>query len=307
MSGPDGRSAGGCAEVTWPARDAGRPDGRGARPAPEASQPDGRSGQGCAGQARPARFARRGRLVLALAALAALYGVSLWAVAPDPLRLWEGLPRLGLWLAGAWPPDFSGPGDIARRAAETLAIATLGTTLAALMAVPLAAFAARPTMPLPAFYHPVRTLLDALRGVDGFVFALLFVAAVGLGPFAGMLGVALHSAGSLAKLWSEAVESTDPTPAEAVLAAGGTRLQVAVLALWPQTLPQNASTLLYVWEANIRTSTVLGLVGAGGLGQELKNAVDLLDFNRVLALLMVVVAMVLAADRISAWLRRRLR
>jgi len=213
---------------------------------------------------------------------------------------------LGGWLAGAWPPDFSGGADIARRAAETLAIATLGTTLAALMALPLAACAARPTLPLHALYHPVRALLDALRGIDGFVFALLFVAAVGLGPFAGMLGVALHSAGSLAKLWSEAVESTDPTPAEAVLAAGGTRLQVAVLALWPQTLPQNASTLLYVWEANIRASTVLGLVGAGGLGQELKNAVDLLDFNRVLALLMVVVAMVLAADRISAWLRRRL-
>ena len=246
-----------------------------------------------------------GRLLLWVG-LALLYGLSVWAVAPDPIRLVQGMPRLLGWLGGAWPPDFSGLPDILRRAAETLAIATLGTTLAALAAAPLAVCAARPTLPAPLLYHPVRGVLDLLRGIDGFIFALLFVAAVGLGPFAGMLGVALHSAGSLAKLWSEAVEAADPTPAEAVLAAGGTRLHVAALALWPQTLPQNASALLYVWEANIRTSTVLGLVGAGGLGQEVKNAVDLLDFNRVLALLMVVVAMVVAADRLSALLRRRL-
>jgi phosphonate transport system permease protein len=255
----------------------------------------------------PPRGARRWLARAAVAAgLAALYGLSLWAVAPDPARLWAGLPRLAGWLAGAWPPDFSGFPDMLRRASETLAIATLGTTLAAGMALPIAVGAARPTAPLPALYHPLRGVLDALRGVDGFVFALLFVAAVGLGPFAGMLGVALHSAGTLGKLWSEAAESTDPTPAEAVLAAGGTRLHVAVLALGPITLPQNASSLLYVWEANIRTSTVLGLVGAGGLGQEIKNAVDLLDFNRLLALLILTVAMVLAADRLSAALRRGL-
>jgi phosphonate transport system permease protein len=87
---------------------------------------------------------------------------------------------------------------------------------------------------------------------------------------------------------------------------GGTRLHVAVYALIPQTLPQTASTLLYVWEFNIRASTVLGLVGAGGLGQELKNAVDLLDFNRVLAILIIIVTLTLAADRISAALRRSL-
>jgi phosphonate transport system permease protein len=121
-----------------------------------------------------------------------------------------------------------------------------------------------------------------------------------------MLGVALHSAGSLAKLWSEAMETADPRPTEAILAVGGTRWQVAAWALIPQTLPQNLSHLLYVWEFNIRASTVLGLVGAGGLGQELKNAVDLLDFNRVLAILIVIIALTLAADRISASLRRSL-
>jgi len=236
----------------------------------------------------------------------AVQAACIWLVEPDLARLWNGLPRLAGWIAGGFPPDFSGFGDIARRAGETVALATLGTTVAAVIAVPLALLAARPSTPSPALYHPVRAMLDALRGVDGFVFALIFVAAVGLGPFAGMLGVALHSAGSLGKLWSEALEAADPAPMEAALSAGAGRAQAAAVVLVPETLPQTASATLYVWEFNIRASTVLGLVGAGGIGQELKNAVDLLDFGRVLAILAVIVALTLAADRLSAALRRRL-
>jgi phosphonate transport system permease protein len=246
------------------------------------------------------------RRLAILAALAALYALSIWVVAPDPARLWAGLPRLAGWLAGGFPPDFSGPADLARRAAETVGIATLGTTAAALLALPLAILAARPVAPLPWLYQPARALLDLLRGVDGFVFALIFVAAVGLGPFAGMLGIALHSAGSVAKLWSEALEAADLAPVEAALSAGASRAQAATVVLLPETLPQTASALLYVWEFNIRASTVLGLVGAGGLGQELKNAVDLLDFARVLAILLIITALVLTADRLSAALRRAL-
>lgn len=241
-----------------------------------------------------------------LAAFVAVQALCVWVVEPDVPRLLAGLPRLARWLGGAFPPDFSGLDDLARRAAETVAIATLGTTVAAVLALPLALLAARPVTPSSWLYQPARALLDALRGVDGFVFALILVAAVGLGPFAGMLGVALHSAGSIAKLWSEAIESAELAPVEAALSAGGTRAQAAVLVLLPETLPQTASALLYVWEFNIRASTVLGLVGAGGLGQELKNAVDLLDFARVLAILLIIVGLVLTADRFSAALRRRL-
>ncbi len=246
---------------------------------------------------------RRAAWVLALAAV---YGACIAVVEPDLGRLWAGLPRLARWLGGAFPPDFSGFDDMLRRAAETVAIATLGTTLAALLALPLTLLATRPVAPLPALYHPARAVLDTLRGIDGFVFALLFVAAVGLGPFAGVLGVALHASGSLGKLWSEALETADPAPLEAALTAGASRAQAAVVVLIPDCLPLLASALLYVWEATIRTSTVLGLVGAGGLGQELKNAVDLLDFARVLAILIVIVTLVIAADRLSAALRRRL-
>ncbi|HEY4044538.1 MAG TPA: phosphonate ABC transporter, permease protein PhnE [Rhodopila sp.] len=237
-------------------------------------------------------------------ALVVLYAVCIRVVSPDLTRLWAGLPRLARWLASSFPPDFSGPGDLARRAAETVAIATLGTTVAAVLALPLTLLAARPVAPLPWLYHPVRAVLDVLRGVDGFVFALIFVAAVGLGPFAGMLGVSLHSAGSIAKLWSEALEAADLAPVEAAMSAGASRAQAATVVLLPETLPQTMSVLMYIWEFNIRASTVLGVVGAGGLGQELKNAVDLLDFSRVMAILLIIIVLTLSADRLSAYLRR---
>jgi len=246
------------------------------------------------------------RKLLWLAAATAIYAGCWIVVAPNLPRLWAGLPRRMHWLAGSWPPDFSGGADLARRAAETVAIATLGTSVAVVTALPLAIFGARPVAPWPWLYHPVRGLLDILRGIDGFVFALIFVTAVGLGPFAGMLRVAVHSAGSIAKLWSETLEAADMAPVEAALSAGASRAQAATTVLLPETLPQTVSTLLYVWEFNIRASTVLGVVGAGGLGQELKNAVDLLDFNRGLAILLIIVTMVLAADRLSVTLRQRM-
>ena len=239
-----------------------------------------------------------------LIGLACLYIACIRVVSPDLPRLWAGLPRLAGWVTGSWPPDFSGGADLARRAAETVAIATLGTTVAAIMALPLTILAARPVAPVRWLYHPVRGLLDLLRGIDGFVFALIFVAAVGLGPFAGMLGVALHTAGSLAKLWSETLEAAEMAPFEAALSAGASRAQAASVVLIPETLPQTASSLFYMWEFNVRASTVLGIVGAGGLGQELRNGVDLLDFHRVAAILSIIVALVLAADRLSGWARR---
>jgi Binding-protein-dependent transport system inner membrane component len=121
--------------------------------------------------------------------------------------------------------------------------------------------------------YPARWLLNALRGIDSFVFALLFVAAVELGPFAGALGVAFHSSGSIAKLWAEILETMERGPLEAATLTGANRLKIAAYALLPDALPGLASIVLYLWEFNVRSSTVLGVVGAGGIGQELKNSV----------------------------------
>jgi phosphonate transport system permease protein len=155
-------------------------------------------------------------------------------------------------------------------------------------------------------YLPARWFLNILRGIDSFVFALLFVAAVGLGPFAGVLGVGLHSAGSIAKLWSEAIETVERGPVEAAFMTGAGRLKVVFYALLPDVLPSLASVGLYVWEFNVRASTVLGIVGAGGIGQELKSSIDLLDFPRVFAILLIILVMVTAIDQVSASVRRRL-
>ncbi|MDB5597293.1 MAG: putative phosphonate transport system permease protein htxC phnE [Hyphomicrobiales bacterium] len=185
-------------------------------------------------------------------------------------------------------------------------MASLGTTVGAIIAVPLCLCAATNTAPVGGLYIAARSLLNVLRGIDSFVFALLFVAAVGLGPFAGVLGIALHSAGSIAKLWSETIETVERGPVDAATMSGAGRLKIIVHALLPDVLPALASSVLYIWEFNLRASTVLGIVGAGGIGQELKSSIDLLDFPRVLAILLIVLAMVTFVDQVSAMVRRRL-
>jgi phosphonate transport system permease protein len=245
------------------------------------------------------------RFGVILLVLAAFYALCLHYAEIDLVRLWHGLPKFIRWTAQAWPPDLAELNLLLFRAAQTVAMATIGTTLAIVMAAPLCLLAARNVTLEGIAYYPARWLLDFLRGIDSFVFALLFVAAVGLGPFAGVLGVGLHSAGSVAKLWSEAIEATEPGPLEAVAMTGAGRLKIVFYALLPDVLPALLSTGLYVWEFNIRSSTVLGLVGAGGIGQDLKNAVDLLDFPSVTTIILIILAMVTAVDQLSAWLRRR--
>lgn len=243
----------------------------------------------------------------ALAAiLLAVYALCFVVADIEPARLIEGIPRLFGWLARSWPPNLTDLDAILRGAAETVAIATLGVTLGALFAVPLTVLAATNITPSRTLYGLARSILNVLRSIDTFVFALLFVAAVGLGPFSGILGVAFHAAGSIAKLWAEEIESVDPRPLEALTATGASRLLVLRYGLLPTVMPSLASTLLYMWEFNIRSSTVLGLVGAGGIGQQLKNAIDLLDFPSVLTIIAVILTMVAVCDALSALIRRRL-
>jgi phosphonate transport system permease protein len=129
---------------------------------------------------------------------------------------------------------------------------------------------------------------------------------VGLGPFAGVLGVSVHTAGIIAKLWSEAIEEVDQGPLDAAMLTGATRLKVMSYALLPDIMPALTSVALYALELNIRSSTVLGLVGAGGIGQELKNSVDLLFFPRILTILVIILVMVTIVDQLSAAIRRRM-
>jgi phosphonate transport system permease protein len=256
--------------------------------------------------AAPHPFVRRGAFLPLLIVGVAFYALCLSVADVSLSRLWEGLPRLGTWIARSWPPDLSELDTLVYRGLETVAMATVGVSFGAVIAAPICLLAARNFGVSPILSIPARGLLNALRGIDSFVFALIFVAAVGLGPFAGVLGIALHTAGSIAKLWAETIETADVRPVEAAHMSGAGRLKVFLHAQLPDVMPQLSSILLYMWEFNVRASTVLGVVGAGGIGQELKNSVDLLLFDRVLTILIVILVMVALIDQMSAWLRRRL-
>lgn len=258
--------------------------------------------------AQTARGTPRARAIRAVLWLAffALVVMSWHLAGVDLARLATGIPKMGHWLAQAWPPALTELPIFIVRMGETVAIAFLGTLLAVLAAVPVAFAAARGVTPLPWLRVPLRWVLNAFRGVDSFVFALILVAAVGLGPFAGMLGVALHTWGSAAKLFADQIETTPLETSEALEAGGAGRLVAFRYGLLPDLAPAWASIGLYLFEFNVRASTVLGVVGAGGIGQELKSSMDLLDFARLATILIVILVAVTAIDTLSAWIRRRL-
>jgi phosphonate transport system permease protein len=244
---------------------------------------------------------RRATLFVLLAVLA----VVAWDTGADPARLARGLPYIADILARMLPPDPSVLPAALLGALKTVEIALLGTAVAAVLALPLGFVSARNVAP-PALFHPARTLLNFFRSVDTLVYALIFVAAVGLGPFPGVLAVVAYTTTSLAKLYSEAIEGIEPGPVDAITATGATRLQVLRFGVLPQVLPLFLSYVLYRLETNIRAATVLGFVGAGGIGFYLQTYLRLIDYPAASTVLLVTVAMVMIVDALSSKLRARL-
>jgi len=205
-------------------------------------------------------------------------------------------------------PDFSSRETVAYYAREmwvTIEIALWGTLISVLLAVPFALLCA--TNIAPAWISfPVRRLMDLMRAVNELVMGTAFVVAVGLGPLAGVLALALHNTGVLAKLFSEAVEAVDQAPIEGVRATGGTRLQEIVWGVIPQVGPLWTSFALYRFESNVRSATVLGLIGAGGIGQVLFDNMNSFNYARVSAIAIVIVVAVIFIDLLSSAIRKRL-
>ncbi|AMA10811.1 MULTISPECIES: phosphonate ABC transporter, permease protein PhnE [unclassified Picosynechococcus] len=225
----------------------------------------------------------------------------------DPQQFWQRLPTVGQWLQQLFPPDFSELPNFLVAIWETLAIAIVGTGAAMLVALPLALCVARNTTPNRWLATGLRSFLNLLRGIDTAIFALFFVSIVGLGPFAGVLGVACHTAGSMAKLYGEVLESIPPEPIEAIEVTGSDRLRTFAFAVFPEALPGLVGISLYLWEFNVRSSVILGIVGAGGIGYELLVSLKLLDFPRLATILILILIMVSLIDALSAYLRRRLQ
>jgi phosphonate transport system permease protein len=234
-----------------------------------------------------------------------VYGWFLAATDVSLPRLLRGIPWMADFIRRMVPPDLSVLGSALTGALQTLQIAVVGTTVAALLALPLGFLSARNVAPGPLFY-PARSLLNLFRSVDTMVYALFFVAAVGLGPFPGVLAVVTYTTMTLAKLYSEAIEGIEPGPVEAIAATGASRLQVLRFGILPQVLPLFASYVLYRLESNIRAATILGFVGAGGIGFYIQTYLRMINYPAAAAVLLVLVLMVMGVDFASSRLRARI-
>ncbi|MFS8038870.1 phosphonate ABC transporter, permease protein PhnE [Xanthobacter sp. AM11] len=241
---------------------------------------------------------------LVFLAVAAFLGACFSAAKVDLAKLADGLPKIASWFQQMFPPDLRDIDRVLRDAFQTLAMATVGTVGALLVCIPLVPLAARNTTPNLLAYRLVRAVFGMLRGTEILVFALIFVAAVGFGPFTGVLAIMFNMVGALGKLLTEVIEPADPGPVEAVDLTGAGPVRAFRYALLPDVWPNVVAVTLYIWEFNVRASTVLGIVGAGGIGQTLKDSIDLLDFPKMATVLGVILAMVIAIDTLSAYLRR---
>jgi phosphonate transport system permease protein len=229
---------------------------------------------------------------------------AVWWLAIPFSQIGPGLASLGKFIALMFPPSTGGHLNLLLKAmGETLAIAFLGTLIATVMAFPIGFLAAKNTTPHPAVRFAIRRALDTIRGIDALIWALVFVGVVGLGPFAGILAIAVSDTGALGKLFSEAIESAEQRARESVLASGGTSLLAVRFGLLPQVLPIIAGQILYYFESNVRSATIIGIVGAGGIGLQLSEQIRTYDFDQVAFAVIMILITVAVIDLISSKLR----
>lgn len=246
-----------------------------------------------------------------LAQFAAVFAVVIlasWYVnLLDFSTLAEGIPAIMTLGGESLPPDFSNIADWVEPLIDTLAMSIAGTAIAVSFSVLLGFLAARNTTPHLLVFHVTRTLLNALRSVPELIMGIIFVAAVGFGALPGVLALGLHSIGMVGKFFAEAIEHVDEAPVEAARASGATSFQVLYHAVLPQVIPQFADVSIYRWEYNFRASTVMGMVGAGGIGFELMGSLRIMQYQEVSAILIVILVMVTLVDGLSGRLRKHFK
>ena len=247
--------------------------------------------------------ARRWRALVGTAAFLAVLAWSAYSVEVQPLKLAQNLGKSVALLAEFFPLETAELSYLLREMLVTVQIALVGSVLAVITAVPLALLGSNNVAP-PRVRFVARRILDSLRAIHEMVFALVFVVAVGLGPFAGVLALAVHTTGVLGKLFSEAVEAVDPRQIERIRATGGSRLDEVLFGVLPEVLPHWLSLSLYRFESNVRAATILGIVGAGGIGMPLHESLRAFDYPRAGTALAVILVFVFIVDTLSSRLRR---
>ncbi len=242
--------------------------------------------------------------ILVVAMVAGLAVLAISRLEFSFARLGSGIVQLGLFLTMMVPPSPGGMGMLFLKAlGETVAIAVLGTTLAALFAFPLGFLAARGVIGAAVIRFVTRRFSDSLRGVDTLIWALIWINVVGLGPFAGVLALVTSDLGLFTKMFSEAIEAADPGPGEGVVASGGGRLAALRFGLIPQVLPVFISQWLYTIESNTRSATIIGIVGAGGIGLHLAEMIRTYEWDRVAFIVLMVLVTVAIIDLLSTRIR----
>lgn len=253
---------------------------------------------------------RRNTLVLwtfaTVAVLIALTVLGLWSLDIEWSRVIAGVGRLGQFISVMMPPS---PGSTERMFVyldalfETLAMAFLGTLLAAILAVPFGLIAARNVVSNPIVHFVTRRFLDTIRSVDKLIWALIWITVVNLGPFAGVLAIMTSDFGLFGKLFSEAIEAADQKASEGIVSTGGGRLARIRFGLIPGVLPVLISQVLYQMESNSRSATILGVVGAGGIGAHFQERIRLNEWQHVAFLTLIMLIAVALIDNISARIR----
>lgn len=236
----------------------------------------------------------------------ALFLVLIWSwegADMRPLDLLKDSGNMGTFASEFFPPDFHDWRIYLEEMVITVHIAVWGTILSVVCAIPLGLMSAENIVP-SWIYQPVRRLMDACRAINEMVFAMLFIVAVGLGPFAGVLALWVHTTGVLAKLFAEAVEAIDPRPVEGVRATGANALEEIIYGVIPQVLPLWISYALYRFESNVRSATVLGIVGAGGIGVILHEVIRGFEYAQTTAVLLIIIVSVTLIDLVSARIRQ---
>ncbi|WP_337876202.1 phosphonate ABC transporter, permease protein PhnE [Elioraea sp.] len=255
----------------------------------------------------PPRFARPGPAGFAIAAGAlALVVSAIGGAGVSPTAFAEGLPALARFLAQAFPPDPSRLPNILGALIETFQMAIAGTAFGVLAAVPFGILAARGLAPGRLVRGAARAVIALCRTIPDLVWGLIFVVAVGLGPFAGTLALAVDTIGYCGRFFAEAMEEAERGPQEALAAVGAGRIGIIACAVLPSALPGMIAAALFALEKATRASVVLGLVGAGGIGVELKVAMDLFNYAEAATILICVFVLVLAVEQASQALRRRI-
>jgi phosphonate transport system permease protein len=244
--------------------------------------------------------------LLVFLALVAIVAQSAIVVQARPQDLVTGVFGMADIIRRATPPDFAAINLVWWPVLETVDIAIFGTLGGIVLAVPLAVLAAVNVTPSRALYYLARGVIGFARAVPDLVWALLFVTAVGLGPFPGALALSVHSVGMLGRLFAETIEHMDMAPIDALALTGARRMQVFTHGVIPSILPSLTGIALYRFDENIRSSLVLGFVGAGGIGFELMSAMSLFQYRLVSLYLIVTFVLVIAAERLSALVRARL-